>query len=155
MCITDLDIPFQVVRTFVTIPEPAAQTRARSAPPRLAPAQPASSASQLPGVTLMVRNLPNRARLVRFQEHLKTLGGQDLYDSVYMPIDNRTGMSRGYAFVHFTDACLAARFADLVEGTKLPHSQSAKVLQIAGAKQQAVATRPKRVGTYSARVWVK
>jgi hypothetical protein len=136
---------YEVEKTFVTVrPVSGSRKRESSCPARI----------HTP-TTVMLRNLPNRAKLVRFQEHLINLGGADLYESVYMPVDTRTGMNKGYAFVHFKSQALAAKFTAKVAGTKLPGSQSSKVLALSEAKQPGLASKPRRIGSYSARVWVK
>jgi len=151
-----MQIPYEVVRTFVTIPDPpqGSKRRTQSSPPAVRGGD-AQKPVQTTQTTVMVRNLPNRAKLVRFQEHLINLGGADLYESVYMPVDTRTGMNKGYAFVHFKTPALAAQFTTKVAGTKLPGSQSSKVLAVSEAKQPGLASKPRRIGSYSARVWVK
>lgn len=112
-----------------------ANTAAQYEPPR-------SSAP----ATLMLRNLPNRAKKDRIEEHMHSLGFFDF--ELHLPIDSRTGVNKGYAFIRLPDEGTALKFITAVEKTQLPggNSTSNKLLTAFFAANQGapLALRPNR-----------
>lgn len=96
--------------------------------------------------TLMLRNLPNRAKKDRIEEHMHSLGFHDF--ELHLPIDSRTGVNKGYAFIRLSDEATALRFIASVEQTQLPGGNSTSTKQLTAffaANQGApLALRPSR-----------
>lgn len=155
-------IPWVVNKTFVTVvtvdPSVPNKRRSASCPPRVASrvhqlrsgtSTPRSrtgavkrqsrellSQSRDEHATVMLRNLPNRAKEARLTDHLKNLGFGNSYETIYMPLDRKTGVNKGYAFVRFRDEAMAAEFNKKVEETQLPGSSSSKRLTASFAAYQ-------------------
>jgi RNA recognition motif-containing protein len=93
----------------------------------------------------MLRNLPNRAKLERIEEHLKKLGFAGA--GLYLPLDTRTGVNRGYCFVRFVDEAEAARFCASVHNSRLPGTTAncKKRLVAVLAANQGAPLRPRKV----------
>merc|ERR1719253_1092748 len=70
------------------------------------------------GCKVMLRNLPNRAKKQRGAAFVKDLGFGAL--QLQVPIDEKTGINKGYAFVRFQSRQEAQRFCDTVSDTQLP-----------------------------------
>jgi hypothetical protein len=163
-------IEFEVIKTFVTIPEPRhpALRRSASAPAtarfcqatRVVQPRARTPKGKAVCTTVMVRNLPNRTKLDRMENFLASLGFEK-YESVYMPMDSRTGMNKGYAFVHFKDGKTAEAFCIAVEGMQFPNSRSSKRLSASAASYQGAAVKPKQAhqdqvtGSFAARAWAR
>merc|ERR1719210_2156522 len=60
--------------------------------------------------TVMMRNLPNKYSRDMLLELLDSQGFNGCYDLVYLPIDFRTGIGFGYAFINLITAQDATRF---------------------------------------------
>jgi len=116
-------LPFEqqeyfLTNTFVAVPDDApagARRRTRSSPPSVS----------VP-VTVMLRNLPNRAKSAKVLEHVKDLGFPSF--KLHVPIDCRSGVNKGYCFVQLPNMDLAAKFCSAVDQTQLPASGSTKKL---------------------------
>jgi RNA recognition motif-containing protein len=118
-------LPFEqqeyfLTKTFVAVPDeapthPGARRRTRSSPPSFS----------VP-VTVMLRNLPNRAKSAKVLEHVKDLGFPSF--KLHVPIDCRSGVNKGYCFVQLPSMELAAKFCSAVDQTQLPASGSTKKL---------------------------
>jgi hypothetical protein len=123
--------PFAIENTFVSLPAPA-RKRTESCPPRIhTPA------------TVMLRNIPNRTKEPRIEEHLRSLGFGEC--GMHLPMDNRTGVNKGYAFIRLPDEETAKRFCEVVQGTSLLGrvSSSAKRLVAVFAANQGRPLRPR------------
>ncbi len=158
--LTQKKIEYQVVRTFVTIAgrSPAAR-RYSSAPPRSnVPAEkktkkpctdktgPRAKKEASQFTTVMVRNLPIRAAPDHVMEHLAELGFGDSYETLYLPVDSKSGMNRGYGFIHFDTWEMAAKFCEKVEGTQLCGRKKALTASIAAHQGALKKTQLKRAG---------
>ncbi|KAF5740288.1 protein MEI2-like 5 [Tripterygium wilfordii] len=121
---------------------------------------PPSSSSSVPepqmfnGTTssVMIKNIPNQFEsdtLVDIldkhcrEENTKTSSDADKpnfirseYDFLYLPMDFRRGANKGYAFVNFTTAVAASRFAKAFEEYHWRVSVSRKICQVTIAKIQ-------------------
>ncbi|PON99879.1 Nucleotide-binding alpha-beta plait domain containing protein [Trema orientale] len=102
--------------------------------------------------TLMIRNIPNkytRQMLIDFldtycmEENRRDFAtGEDDHenktaiDFLYLPIDFRTELNKGYAFVNFTNSIAASKFSDVTNNKRWDYFQSHKVRQIAPARLQ-------------------
>lgn len=91
-----------------------------------------------PRTTVCLRNLPNRTKVDRVEAHLKTLGCGDA-EAVHMPMDKKTLVNKGYAFIKFHDEDAATDFIASVEGTRIQGSQSSKRLTASFAARQGPA----------------
>lgn len=80
--------------------------------------------------TIMMRDIPNSYSTSRLIELFDTAGFQGTYDFVYLPIDFRTKMSLGYAFVNFVDSGVAQQFMICFEGFSSWHFSSPKVCNV-------------------------
>ena len=88
--------------------------------------------------TLMIRNLPIRANVNKLFEHLDELGFRGQYDYVHFPVDIRTRLRMGYAFVNFSDAEAATRCKEAIKGTQLRGTLSPKTIAATAATHQGV-----------------
>lgn len=88
--------------------------------------------------TLMLHHLPIRATIFQLFDHLDTLGLKGSYDYVHFPVDIRTRMHRGYAFVNFVTAEAARNCVARIEGTQLQATASEKKLSAGPATHQGI-----------------
>lgn len=86
-------------------------------------------------VTVMLRNLPNRAKTDRVREHVVAIGFPDVV-KVSLPTDRKTGCNKGYAFLEFPDKRMALDFITQVSETQLAGSESPKRLEANLSKRQ-------------------
>lgn len=132
--VQDSELPpeFTVENTFITVQRAPAAKRSGSCPPRI----------RTP-ITLMLRNLPNRAKQARIEQHLTALGCPPA--GLYVPVDGRTGVNRGYCFVRFLDEATAHKFRTVVSGTQLPGTTAhcTKRLEAVFATNQGAPLRPR------------
>lgn len=80
--------------------------------------------------TVMMRNIPNAYTSESFAELFNTYGFLGLYDFVYLPIDFRTGVNLGYAFVNFVSHQDAQSFKDCFDGFQQWCCKSPKVCEV-------------------------
>jgi hypothetical protein len=86
--------------------------------------------------TVYIQNLPvcsTRGDLLALMDRL---GLSMQYDFVYVPIDFNTGMSRGFAFVNFTNSPAAVHFTAAMDGFTAWHVPSRKVCSVTWSKTQ-------------------
>jgi hypothetical protein len=123
-----------VKNTFISLPvevPEGSRRRNESCPPRI----------RTP-CTVMLRHIPNRAKLPRIEEHLHALGFHGC--GVHLPLDARTGVNKGYAFVRLDGEEMAAAFCAAVFQTRLPGaSSSSKRLMAVPAANQGAPLRPR------------
>jgi hypothetical protein len=62
--------------------------------------------------TVMMRNIPNEHTRADLLGLIDQEGFHGLYDLVYMPVDFKTELNQGYAFINFTAAESAERFRE-------------------------------------------
>ncbi|XP_010495105.1 PREDICTED: protein terminal ear1 homolog [Camelina sativa] len=98
--------------------------------------------------TVMLRNIPNRytrEMMIEYMDkHCDEANGSDkndessisAYDFLYIPIDFKTTMNKGYAFVNFTNAKAVSKFKAACNHKHWSHFYSSKVLEITSAKIQ-------------------
>ncbi|CAK8576620.1 unnamed protein product [Lathyrus sativus] len=99
--------------------------------------------------TVMIKNIPSkytRDMIVKFLEnHCKVENAKDQesgventfsFDFVYLPIDFRTGLNKGYAFVNFTKASAAWRFVQTASNQKWELFLSHKIRDVVAARLQ-------------------
>jgi len=126
---------YEVEKTFITVrPAGGARKRESSCPARI----------HTP-TTVMLRNLPNRAKQDRIEEHLRKLGFADA--GLYLPLDTRTGVNRGYCFIRFVEEATAQRFCKAVHQTRLPGTTSNCVKRLVAvfAANQGAPLRPRKL----------
>ncbi|AED91224.1 putative mei2-like protein [Arabidopsis thaliana] len=99
--------------------------------------------------TVMLRNIPNRytrEMMIQFmdkhcEEANKSGKNEEFtisaYDFIYLPIDFRTTMNKGYAFVNFTNAKAVSKFKAACNNKPWCHFYSKKELEITYARIQA------------------
>lgn len=102
---------------------------------RLEPKQPPV---EKPVTTLMLRNVPNRCTRNGLQRELERLGLKDLFDFLYLPIDQSTQRSVGYAFVNFVGHESAALAAQVLTDCRFPQFPRTKPMQVAPAHLQGL-----------------
>lgn len=129
---------------------------------RCSDSESASGNSDSDGATIRIGNLPNRAKLERIQSFLEDLSLMKYCDSIYMPLDRKTGVCKGYAFLHFTDEAMALQFCKQADGQTLPRSVSPKQMCTSFASRQQAATIPKKLPknstdgrTFTAFLWIR
>ncbi|CAN1175460.1 Protein MEI2-like 6 [Linum perenne] len=97
--------------------------------------------------SLMIRHIPNhfqRYNMLRYldghcaaENSYAGAGGViSEYDFFYLPIDFRTGLNLGYAFVNFTTAAAAARFRRAFDNYNWKVRDSGKICQVTAAAIQ-------------------
>jgi len=97
------------------------------------------TSSQSDGATVIVQNLPcsfQREHLIR---QMDAKGFAGLYNLVYMPIDFKTKMSMGYAFVNLVTAENVQPFMDAFNGFRdwpHPSSRSSKICAVGMSRTQ-------------------
>jgi RNA recognition motif-containing protein len=83
--------------------------------------------------TIMMRDIPNLYCTDRLVELFDLAGFSRRYDFVYLPMDFRTDMSLGYAFVDFVSNADAQRFMEVFDGFSSWMTPSPKVCQVSWA----------------------
>jgi len=83
--------------------------------------------------TVMMRDIPNSYSSSRLTELFDANGFLGRYDFLYLPIDFRTNMSLGYAFVNFVSSSDAQQFMECFDGFSNWCIQSPKVCQVSWA----------------------
>jgi len=131
------------------MPERVTGTRDRESACATAEACAAACLEEEERVSIMVRNLPNRVKLEHLMRHLGELGLQEACGSIHLPVDPRTGVNKGYAFVSVA-AAVAPRFIDQVEGTKISGFLSQKRVSASWADKQRTG---KRVTSKYSEIW--
>ncbi|CAI8616902.1 unnamed protein product [Vicia faba] len=97
--------------------------------------------------TVMIKNVPSkytRDMIVKFLENHcmvenakdKENGQENTFDFVYLPIDFRTGLNKGYAFVNFTKPSAAWRFLVTASNQKWELFLSHKIRDVVAARLQ-------------------
>ncbi|BAT90975.1 hypothetical protein VIGAN_06227400 [Vigna angularis var. angularis] len=113
--------------------------------------------------TVMIRNIPskyNRDMLVEFLDsHCMKVNLRDkekgeeacslAFDFVYLPIDFKTGMNKGYAFVNFTKTQAAWKFLLTASNMKWDLFQSHKIREVFSARLQGKERLEKHFETMS------
>jgi hypothetical protein len=127
---------FTIRNTFVEVEEAVedagAKRRSRSCPRNFTRTKAERS-------TVCLRNLPNRALPARLEAHLEEIGFACEVEGMHMPLDRKTSVNKGYAFLKFTDEDTALEFITSVEGTQLQGSRSSKRLTACFAARQGPA----------------
>merc|ERR1712188_251328 len=78
----------------------------------------------------MMRDIPNSYCTEKLVQLFDIAGFYARYDFVYLPIDFRTNMSLGYAFVNFVSSWDALQFMRHFDGFSNWHFSSPKVCQV-------------------------
>lgn len=127
---------FAIRNTFVEVEEAVedagARRRSRSCPRNFTRTKAERS-------TVCLRNLPNRVQPARLEAHLEEIGFACEVEAMHMPLDRKTSVNKGYAFLKFTDEDTALEFITSVEGTQLHGSRSSKRLTACFAARQGPA----------------
>lgn len=88
--------------------------------------------------TIMVRNVPNRCTRNGLVRELERLGLKDRFDFLYLPIDQSTQRSVGYAFVNFVDHESAALAARQLTDHRFPQFPRTRPMQVSPAHIQGL-----------------
>jgi len=99
-----------------------------AAPP--AAAAPAAVQTQGGKTTVMLRNIPNNYDRDSFVELLDSQGFSGHYDFIYLPLDFKSRVAIGYAFVNFTSHSVAARAFHTFSGFSTWKGKSRKVCEV-------------------------
>jgi hypothetical protein len=83
--------------------------------------------------TLMVRNIPNSYTSSSLVELFEEKGHYGKFDFVYLPIDFRTGVNLGYAFVNLLDNLDAQQFIHDFNGFRDWSLESLKICEVSWA----------------------
>lgn len=87
--------------------------------------------------TVMIRNIPTKCTQKIFVTHIHNHGFAGRYTFLNFPLDPRTRVNRGFAFVDLETAETAREFYDTFHGSKFSQcSSSEKLLQVAVADVQ-------------------
>ncbi|XP_057451142.1 protein MEI2-like 4 [Lotus japonicus] len=110
--------------------------------------------------TVMIKNIPvkyTRDMLIKFlDDHCMRENGRGngnvegnvfAFDCVYLPMDFRTGMNKGYAFVNFTNSEAALKFTQTTSNQKWDLFQSLKIREVVPARLQGKENLEKHFGT--------
>lgn len=89
------------------------------------------------GVTTIMIKMHNTVSAVQLMAHIAQLGLGHAYDYVYVPMDRRAKVNKGYGFVNFATPAHALSYAQKVERGDLPLGK--KQLVVIPAKAQGVA----------------
>lgn len=101
---------------------------------RSAPVYSANLAQNEDGrTTVMIRDIPNSYCTDKLVHLFDIAGFSGKYDFVYLPMDFRTDMSLGYAFVNLVSNTDAQKFIDIFDGFTEWMSPSPKVCQVSWA----------------------
>jgi len=93
-------------------------------------------------VTVMIKNLHNKVTQQIVLDDFTANGFDSTFDFFYLPIDQVTNASKGYAFVNFLTPALARRFKHYYEGRPIGEkrlSKSGKILKVTPATLQGFA----------------
>jgi len=85
-----------------------------------------NSAGEEPPTTLMIRNIPCRYSQRDLVMDLKTKGLEGVYDFLYMPMDQASSSSVGYAFVNFIHPSYAETCMQLFQGHRFKRARCAR-----------------------------
>ncbi|KAF5786128.1 putative mei2/Mei2-like RNA recognition, nucleotide-binding alpha-beta plait domain superfamily [Helianthus annuus] len=98
--------------------------------------------------SLMIKNIPNKYTrellILTLDNHCKNENNNtenefiSAYDHVYLPIDFKSRVNAGFAFVNFTNAKAAVKFKEAFHGKRWAFSDSPKVAEISRAKIQGI-----------------
>jgi len=83
--------------------------------------------------TVMMRDIPNSYCTEKLVQLFDIAGFYARYDFVYLPVDFRTDMSLGYAFVNFVSNKDAQHFIEVLDGFSSWAGPSTKVCQVSWA----------------------
>merc|ERR1712149_104639 len=81
-------------------------------------------------MAVMMRDIPNSYSCNKLVDLFDAAGFQGTYDFLYLPVDFRTNMSLGYAFVNFVSSRKAQEFMLFFDGFSNWHFSSPKVCQV-------------------------
>jgi hypothetical protein len=80
--------------------------------------------------TVMLRNIPNNYRRTNMVELLGSLGLSEEWDFIYLPLDFKSRVAIGYAFVNFVSHASALRAFDVLNGFNSWRGKSSKVCEV-------------------------
>jgi RNA recognition motif-containing protein len=80
-----------------------------------------------PQTTVMLRNIPNNYKRDDMLELLESHGFTGQYDFIYLPLDFKTHVAIGYAFLNFTSHTAAVRAFEVFDGFHAWKGNSRKV----------------------------
>eukprot|EP00929_Paragymnodinium_shiwhaense_P001512 TRINITY_DN101746_c0_g1_i1.p1 TRINITY_DN101746_c0_g1~~TRINITY_DN101746_c0_g1_i1.p1 ORF type:complete len:210 (+),score=23.62 TRINITY_DN101746_c0_g1_i1:83-712(+) len=104
---------------------------------------PSADSSDFPR-TMMIRNIPTRAKAPEIMLAIDDLGFRGLYDFFYLP--DRTGcdkpklraLNNGYAFINFKEAKFSEEFVNVLTTESVSLRSSSKLLEATPARLQGL-----------------
>jgi len=88
--------------------------------------------------TAMIRHIPSGYTQRKLMREIDRAGFVGRHDFFYLPMDARSSMNRGFAFVNFTSEAAAAEFYNKFHGTQLKHIKSDKAIMVLPADIQGL-----------------
>jgi len=86
--------------------------------------------------TAMIRQIPSGYTQRKLMREINCAGFLGRYDFFYLPMDARSHVNRGFAFVNFTSEAAAAEFYNKFHETRLKHIKSDKAILVLPADIQ-------------------
>ncbi len=86
--------------------------------------------------TLMIRNIPNRYQAAEVMSLLKSVGLENSYDFLYVPLDFRNAANLGYAFINMLSPADTLTLHGKFNGKRWDDRNSKKVCEITYARVQ-------------------
>jgi len=94
--------------------------------------------------TVMIRGIPAKYNQLRLMKKINQLGFTGRFDFLYVPMDPKTHLGRGFAFVNFTSCDAAAAFHTALHGHTIHHLDTFYEIVCVPAKVQGFEANAKQ-----------